>query len=371
MNDVLIVGGGPAGLAAAVALSAKGAVVTVADPLIPPIDRGCGEGMMPEALAALGRLGIQLDTTQGFAFCGIRFADENYRQVATADFPSGIGYGFRHTALHMQMVRAAEAAGVNLRWGQPVGIETNHDALIGDDTVRFDWLIGADGQSSQVRRWAALEQAKIFSTRYGLRRHYRIPPWSEYGEVHWGSLGEACITPVSENEICVVTLSSNTHDTADEVLAGLPWLQEKLDGAAISSQERGSETRNMRLTSVARGNVALLGEASGTSDEVAGAGLAQAFREAELLVRSLEVGNLEMYERGHAAILQQPQQVARILVAMDRWHGLRNRALWVLSEQPALFERLLGVYIGEESLAHFLLWKGVTLGRQLLQAPGL
>jgi flavin-dependent dehydrogenase len=369
MNDVLIVGGGPAGLAAAVALAAKGAVVTVADSLVPPIDGLCGEALMPDALAALSKLGIELDTAEGRSFRGVRFASEDFQQVVTADFPKGMGFGFRRSTLHMQMVLRAEAAGVNLRWGQPVAMQTNHDALIGDETVRFDWLIGADGQGSQVRRWAALEQAKIFSSRYGFRRHYRTAPWSEYVEVHWGPFGEACVTPIGENEICVATFSSDSQDTADGVLAGLPWLRNKLDGAAMSSPEPGLPTETMRLVAVARGNVALLGDASATVDAVTGEGMALAFREVELLVRSLEVGNLDRYERGHAAILRQPQQMARILLAMDRWHGLRDRALWVFSQEPTLFQRVLDVHVGEESLARFLLLKGVSLGRQLLQAP--
>ena len=48
--DALIAGGGPAGLAAAIALRQKGLDVLVADALWPPIDKACGEGLMPDAL---------------------------------------------------------------------------------------------------------------------------------------------------------------------------------------------------------------------------------------------------------------------------------------------------------------------------------
>jgi len=369
MTDVLIVGGGPGGLAAAIALRAKGADVTVADAQTPPIDKACGEGLMPDALIALRELGVELNTTEGKAFRGIRFASEDYEQVATADFPDGLGYGFPRPVLHIQLLHAAEAAGVNLRWGQNVQVLTNQEAEIGDESLNFKWLIGADGQSSQVRRWAALDQAKTYSTRYGFRCRYRVRPWSEYVEVHWGPLGEVYVTPVGEEEICVATLSSDPHHKSEEVLAGLPWLRERLAGVAISSQERGSVSKTLRLRSVARGNVALLGDASGTVDAVTGEGMALAFRQAQLLVRSLENESLELYEREHNAILIQPQQMARILLAMDRWHGLRDRALWLLASEPALFQRMLGVHVGIESLAHFLLCKGVTLSRGLIQAP--
>ena len=52
-TDVFIAGGGPAGLACAIAASLRGLTVQVVDGLKPPIDKACGEGLMPDTLAAL------------------------------------------------------------------------------------------------------------------------------------------------------------------------------------------------------------------------------------------------------------------------------------------------------------------------------
>ena len=46
-TDVLVIGGGPAGLATAIAARMKGFDVTVVDGAKPPIDKACGEGLMP------------------------------------------------------------------------------------------------------------------------------------------------------------------------------------------------------------------------------------------------------------------------------------------------------------------------------------
>ena len=72
-TDVFVVGGGPAGLVAAIAARTKGFTVTLADGAEPPIDKPCGEGLMPETQAALRELGITFDGSAGYEFHGIQF----------------------------------------------------------------------------------------------------------------------------------------------------------------------------------------------------------------------------------------------------------------------------------------------------------
>ena len=60
-TDVFVVGGGPAGLAMAIAARQRGFRVVVADGQQPPIDKACGEGLMPDGLAALERLGVSVE----------------------------------------------------------------------------------------------------------------------------------------------------------------------------------------------------------------------------------------------------------------------------------------------------------------------
>ena len=63
-TDVFVIGGGPAGLAAAIAARQRGFRVIVADGMRPPIDKACGEGLMPDGLAALERLGIRVPLSE-------------------------------------------------------------------------------------------------------------------------------------------------------------------------------------------------------------------------------------------------------------------------------------------------------------------
>src|SRR5262249_43156174 len=85
--DVFVVGGGPAGLAVAIAARQKGLVVVLADGAAPPIDKACGEGMMPETQAALSSLGVRFIPGDGFRFQGIRFCQRGLS--ISARFPAG------------------------------------------------------------------------------------------------------------------------------------------------------------------------------------------------------------------------------------------------------------------------------------------
>ena len=81
-TDVFIISGGPAGLAAAIASRQKGFQVVLSDGAAPPIDKPCGEGMMPETLVALRALGVELKSGEGRKFSGICLCKEIHGSLA-------------------------------------------------------------------------------------------------------------------------------------------------------------------------------------------------------------------------------------------------------------------------------------------------
>jgi len=362
--DVLIAGGGPAGLAAAIALRARGADVLVADALAPPIDKPCGEGLMPDARRDLSRLGVDLNPAHGAEFQGILFAGPC--DSVAASFPSGTGLGVRRPALHRLLLDRATELGVRFSWNTPVVLKPQRLAQLAGEPRAYRWLVGADGHASRVRSFASLDAASLRSRRFGFRAHYRVAPWSPYVEIHWGPLGQAYITPTGPQEVCVAAITRHPGIRLPQILEGLPSLREKLAGADVTSAQRGAITLTRRLRRVTRGNVVLIGDASGSADAITGEGLAMGFREALLLADSLAAGSLDLYEARHASILALPQRMAALMLLLDRSHALRDRTLRAFARRPHLFGEMLAVHVGEQSLPRFVLRRGPQLGALLL-----
>src|ERR1700757_3743925 len=218
-TDVLIAGGGPAGLASAINARQQGLSVIVAEPRDNPIDKACGEGLMPGGLAELVSLGVD---PAGMPLRGIAYLDEHRR--AEALFRGSPGRGVRRTTLHAAL--ASRAKEQDTDWISTRITNVDQDAHgVTAAGIRAKWLIGADGLHSAVRRPVAIDAAAGRPRRYGVRWHYRVPAWSEFVEVHWSRWGEAYVTPVEPDLVGVAILSGGRPD-----LAWVPWLAQHLAG---------------------------------------------------------------------------------------------------------------------------------------------
>jgi menaquinone-9 beta-reductase len=343
--DVAVVGGGPAGLAAAIAASRRGLSVVLFEQQRPPIDKACGEGLMPDGLAALARLGVEL--RGGLPFRGIRFVAGDV--VATGAFPGAPGLGLRRTALHAQLIAHAEHAGVCLRFGVAVRQLSGTGLLTSEGECRAHSIVAADGLRSRVGAWAGLPSRRG-RARLGRRRHFTCAPWTDRVEVHWGSGAEAYVTPVGENEVGVALLWSGPALSFDALLARFPALRTRLANAPPCSRERGSGPFHQRVVDVVRGNVALVGDASGYLDPLTGEGLAISFHQAEALSVALAHDDLARYRRADRRLRRLPERVTALLLAVERRPRVRNRMVALLARDPPLFDRLLGVETRQRSL---------------------
>ncbi len=342
--DILVVGGGPAGLAAAIAARLKGFSVIAADRERPPIDKACGEGLMPDALAALAALGIAFNAEHAFPFRGIRFLTP--RAQVDARFPSGHALGVRRTVLHDLLIRRAAEVGVSLRWGVNVSGLADEGVSVDGQIVRCRWVIGADGQNSRVRRWAGLDRYRHESRRFGFRRHYRIAPWTDCMEIYWAEDSQIYTTPVSGDEVWVCVVSRDPHVRLADALRRVPEVLRRLEGAMPASTERGAVSVSRGLRRVSSGRVVLIGDASGSVDAVTGEGLSLAFRQALALADALERGNPAEYQAAHRRLERRPALMSSLMLSLDRFPWLRRGAMRALSFEPAIFSGLLAFHVG-------------------------
>lgn len=347
-SDVGIAGGGPAGLAAALALRKQGFSVTVVDCAVPPIDKACGEGLMPDSLAALRRLGVDLDVSEGYPFKGILFSDGV--STVRGNFPNGLGLGVRRFHLHALLVKHAEAAGVNLIWGAKHVMLADGGISIDGETLAARFVVGADGLKSAVRHSAGLDGVVSEKRRYGFRRHYKVAPWSDYVELYWGARGQFYITPVTPGEICVVFLSRDSKLRLDAALEDFPYLRDRLAKAEHGSHEAGSMSISRSLKRVYKDGLALLGDASGSVDAVTGEGLCLAFKQAEALAHALRANDLKQYGARHKEIGAKPRMMATLMLTMEKHRAIQRHALASLAKRPRLFEALLKFHVGEANL---------------------
>jgi menaquinone-9 beta-reductase len=356
--DVLVVGAGPAGLASAIAAARQGLHVEVVDAARPPIDKACGEGLMPDSIEALAAIGVDIDRSlreeESHPLCGIRFigrqTSANHYTTAEARFPAAPGRGIRRIILHQLLLDRASSFGVRFQWQNSVqSIAPTNDGITvhtNHQTLHARYLIGADGPRSRVATWAGLTQASTISRRIGLRQHYTIAPWTGFVEVHWSDFGQAYVTPNSSGEVCVAFIAHKKFASQVEALSHFPALHRRLVHARLSGPARGSITLVRKLRRVTSGNIALIGDASGSVDAITGEGMALCFRQAAALAPALKANNLAAYQRAHRRIQLRPTLMSRSLLLMDRSPRLRDQTLNVFQRNPRLFERLLQLHIG-------------------------
>ncbi|MEU6411094.1 NAD(P)/FAD-dependent oxidoreductase [Microbispora sp. NPDC046933] len=359
MIDVLVAGGGPAGLATAIHAALAGMEAVVVEPRPGPVDKACGEGLMPTGAAALADLGVAVQG--GRPFLGIRYVDGLHR--VQAEFRDGPGLGVRRTALHTALalrardlgvrvvpgrVEAVRAAGETVRASVTGGPEPCRPELGGPEhgpelrgpelrgpELRARWLVAADGLHSPIRARLGLDLPSGGPRRYGLRRHYRVAPWTDFVEVHWAPGGEAYVTPVGDDLVGVAVLSSERRPYGEH-LARFPDLLARLDGPA-ATPVRGAGPLRQRVRRRVAGRVLLVGDAAGYVDALTGEGISLALLSARALVDCLREGRPEEYETAWRRLSRRSRLLTAALVRARRHPPAARMIVPAARRLPAVF----------------------------------
>ncbi len=342
MIDLIVAGGGPAGLATALYATRRGLDVVVVEPRRAPVDKACGEGLMPPAVAGLHRLGA---APAGVPFYGIRYLAGGVAVEGRFRNEPGLvshGLGVRRLRLHEALAAATEAAGIRVVQGRVTELRQDEHGVSAAG-LRARWLVAADGLHSPVRRMVGLEPVARPARdpgragRYGLRRHFAVRPWSDLVEVHWASGAEAYVTPVGPDCVGVAFLTTEPGLGYPGWLERFPQLRERLAGAEPMSQLRGAGPLRQRVRSRVAGRVLLAGDAAGYLDALTGEGIGLALAGAEAAVECLMAGRPDRYERAWRRLSREHRLLTGALLWCAGRPVLRDRLVRTAAMLPGVF----------------------------------
>ena len=338
--DVVIAGGGLAGVSVAAALSELGHDVLLVEPGLDGTKRLAGELVHPPGVADLAELGLLrpleaagVAAVHGFAV--IPAPAEPAAILPYGEIPGLTRHGFAmdHAALSVALRRAAEGLpGVTVWRGSRVtGLDLDHADFAevtvtspdGDVRLRALLVVGADGSPSSIRKLAGVGHERI---RISHMVGYLVPgtrlPCPGYGNVFLGGPAPVLAYAIDRDAVRVMfDVPENPHgvDAPSRDADYLDALPEPFRSAVAATMAAGQRlvSTNYSLTpdSVYRGRLVLVGDAAGCCHPLTATGLSVCTRDAVRLRRAMleTAGDVPAAARLYARLRGGPQRTRMAL----------------------------------------------------------
>ena len=349
-TDVLVVGAGPGGSAAAYHLARHGVDVTVLERAAFPREKVCGDGLAPRSVRSLLRMGVDTDDPRFERVIGLRV----YSRRTTIELPwpelRGFpNYGLVATRMDLDelLARRAEKAGARLLerteavspimdggWVRGVLARDAEDRKGKPFEVRARLVLAADGASSKLSAQAGVRRDDSKPLGIAARRYYRIDrhpgPWFESWLDLWEGdtilPGYGWLFPVADGTVNLGAGLLNTFTGFKDVsaqrlfaaFAGMmppEWgiTEETAVGRVLSGPlPMGASRRPAAVP-----GMLLIGDAGGMVNPFNGEGIAYAMESAEV---AAELAH-EALVRGRPGIAQMYPTVLRERYGQYFWYG--------------------------------------------------
>ena len=321
--DVVVVGAGPAGSAAAAGLARAGARVVLVEASRHPRPKACAEYASPRIVEELMRIGLApaawrslavalegMEIHAGGRAVRIRYADRHGNRHAwgvdrrtfdqtLAHHAVECGAELRDETRVTDVVRAgSRVTGVRVRSGR------------GSEVIGATHVVGADGARSTLAHLLGVERPVRFPRRLGLVAHHAgVDGLADHGEMHVGDGYYVGLAPTPNGELNVgmalpLDGSGSAGARFERAIAGLPAVARRLAGSSRLSPIRGAAPIGHRVSEVAGPGWLLVGDAAGFVDPFTGEGIHRALRSAraatEAIIGEGDVGSSYRGERRRA-----------------------------------------------------------------------
>jgi menaquinone-9 beta-reductase len=356
MYDVIIIGGGLAGLTSSIELAQRGRSVLVVERKTYPFHRVCGEYVSNEVKPYLQRLGLNLNTLDVQSIHRFRFTSPSGK-VLDAPLDLG-GFGVSRYALDFALYQLAQSVGVQFLLGESVVNPPTSDGdayVITTDAgkqMTANVVFGAFGKNSRMDKTLDRDFTHQKSPYVGVKYHIRTDFPKDLIALHNFSDGYCGISAIEDDKycLCYLTTRANVRRHGDiatmerEVLWQNPHLRRIFtESAFLYDRPEVINEFSFAPKKVIENHILMLGDAAGLITPLCGNGMAMAIHGGKIAAELTDVflsGSISQQQ------LENQYQVA--------WRRQFATRLWVGRTVQKLFG---DVWLSELALGFFSTFK--------------